>query len=117
MPSASEAAKKRSKSGPPTLTGSDVRGTMLNLSIVSVEEAPEGWESPLVLTFKPPVKSLQSERGTIEKMGLNQTNTKTLVRLFGDDFTKWARKKITLGKVSANNPKTGKATSGLRVMG
>lgn len=112
----SESGKQRSKSGPPTLSASDFAGESIKLTIVEAEVAPEGWTAPSKLTFKPAVKSLDKARGQITILGVNQTNNKTLIEKFGDEYDDWPGKKITLVKVGTTNPKTNKPTLGLRVL-
>lgn len=119
MQSASEIVKKHSKSGPPTLTGSDLnaRTNTITITLLKVEPSPDGWTAPFKVTFKPPIKSVQPGRGEVSVWGINKTNTKALIEKYGDNYEDWEGKRITLGKVSANNPTTNKPTWGLRVMG
>lgn len=116
MPSATEATKKHSTAGPPTLTGSDVKGQTLAVTFTKVEESPEGWTAPLKAEFKPAVKSVQKDRGEITVIGLNKTNVKVLAGMFGDDYEKWSNKKVTFLKMPTNNPSTNQQTWGLRVI-
>lgn len=117
MSDASEILSRRKSSGPPTLTGSDIKGMSVKITVVSAEESPTEWTAPIKVTFKPPVKSTDKTRGEINTIGLNKTNCKALIERFGPDTDKWKGKSFVLGKLTVNNPKTNNPTFGLRVMG
>lgn len=115
MPNASEILSRRKTSGPPTLTGSDVSTSVLTVTIVSAEESPPEWTAPIIVEFKPPVKSTDKTRGEINRLGLNKTNCKALIEKLGTDLSEWGGKKVQFVRVSTNNPQTKQQTWGLRV--
>jgi hypothetical protein len=47
--------------------------------------------------------------------GLNATNLQHLIDKIGDDTDKWPGKKLTMQKVKANNPQTGKLVDSIRI--
>ena len=115
MRSANEAVDAKRKAGPPTLTGSDVSGPLLKLTLTAVEEAGEGINAVYKTTFKPPVKSKDKTRGTMDVFFLNLTNSRMMIKLHGDKPEKWIGKKITVVKTPVRNPQSGQDTAGLRI--
>lgn len=114
--SITQSINDHSKSGPPSLTGSDVRSDITKITITDAELTGPEFNSPLKLTFKPKIKSVQPERGEIETYYPNKTSTKSIVKMFGDNEKKLAGKSLKLVRLPRTNPTTGKQTMGLQVM-
>ena len=115
MRSANEAVDAKKQAGPPTLTGSDVAGPLLKLTLTAVEEAGEGINAVYKTTFKPSVKSKHKARGLIDVFFLNLTNSRMMIKLHGEHPEKWVGKKITVIKTPVRNPQSGQDTAGLRI--
>lgn len=90
------------------LKGSMVKGAEVKIRLLSVVEAPEEWNSPLVAHIEP----------TLECGGfaLNRTNIKKLAELIDDDYDFWGGHDVTLKKVAVTNPSTNKDAWGLEVV-
>jgi|SRR5713226_233600 hypothetical protein len=100
---------KRSN-GPALLNGSDVPvGTKsINITVAAIRESPEGFGAPAIIDFKTP---LHGKSG----WAVNKTNMKAIIKVFGDDETKLAGKKIKLEIISVRNPQTGDIVPSLAV--
>ena len=53
--------------------------------------------------------------GYEQPLGLNKTNLKMLVELFGDETEAWKGKAIRMRKETANNPQTGQVVDTIRI--
>lgn len=111
MPSATETAKRRGGgSGANLLHGSDLpeKQRSIEVRISGAREAPANFNSCLILD----IEEVLDGRGAFP---LNQTNTKTLSDMLGDNYDEWGGSLVTLTKVAQRNPQTGEQTWGLAV--
>lgn len=110
------AVESHRKAGPPSLTGSDVKSDITKITITAVELTGPEMNSPLKVEFKPPIKSIQPERGTISTYYPNLSSTRSLIKMYGDEERKLIGKSIRLLRIPRINPQTHQQTMGLQVM-
>lgn len=106
-----ELLDKRAKGqGGALLHGSDIPpGTKsVTITVVAARESPDGFEAPIILDFKPPINGKSS-------WAVNKSNSKMLMKLFGDDEKTLVGRKIRLEVVSVRNPKSGEIVRSLAV--
>ena len=112
----SQQINDHSKSGPPSLTGSDVKSDITKIQVLEVFETGAEFNSPFGLKFKPKIKSVQPERGELDTYYPNKTSAKSIVKMFGADSRKLIGKTLKLVRIPRTNPTTNKQTMGLQVM-
>lgn len=112
MPSATEAAKERSKGSSNLLRASDLpaKTRELTVKVKEARKAPDGFGSPLILDLDGEVVPGKSA------IPLNITNTRALAELLGDDYSEWEGASVTVTRVPTRNPQDGTNTWGLRVV-
>src|SRR5215471_13103537 len=82
----------------------------VTVPVAGIRDSPEGFKAPAIMDFEKPVFGKSS-------MVINKTNTKKLIKLYGDDETKLIGKKIKLEVIKVHNPQTGELVSSLAVAG
>jgi hypothetical protein len=80
----------------------------VNIVVAALRPSPEEFNAPALIDLKTPVfgKSIWP---------VNKSNLKALMRLFGDDETKLAGKRIKLEVIMVRNPQTGEVVPSLAV--
>jgi len=109
MASARAAIAGKGSQGGALLKGSSLPAKIMELviKVTAVREAPEEWDSALILDFE--------TQHDCEALALNKTNTRALIGFLGDDFDQWEGATVTLEKFKTRNPKTSQLTWGLLV--
>jgi hypothetical protein len=92
------------------LKGSDVPNGTKTVTIVVQEmrEAPEDFNAPVIIVFEKPVFGKKG-------WAVNRTNSKQIIKHFGEDTSKLVGKKIKLELISVRNPQTGEIVPSLAV--
>jgi hypothetical protein len=92
------------------LNGSDVPAGTKSITIVvaAIRESPEGFGAPAIIDLKTPIYGKSA-------WGVNKTNLKELIKLFGEDEQKLVGKKVKLEVISVRNPQTGEIVPSLAV--
>jgi len=101
---------RRSGQAGALLKGSDVPAgtTTITIVIEEVRKAPEGFNAPVILVLKKPIYGKSA-------WAANQTNSKMLRKLFGDNVEKLIGKKVKLVIITVQNPQTGEMVRSLAV--
>ncbi len=92
------------------LNGSDVPAGTKSITIVvaGIRESPEGFGAPAIIDLKTPMCGKSA-------WGVNKTNLRALIKLFGEDEQKLLGKKVKLEVISVRNPQSGEIVSSLTV--
>ena len=110
------ALDKHKKAGPPSLTGSDVNSDVTKITVIGVEETNPEFNSPIKITFKPQMQSVDPKRGKIDTFYPNKSSVKSLIKMYGDDERNLIGETLKLVRIPRVNPTTGENTFGLQVM-
>jgi hypothetical protein len=92
------------------LNGSDVPAGTKSITIVvaGLRESPEGFGAPAIIDLTTPMYGKSA-------WGVNKTNLKALIKLFGEDEQTLPGKKVMLDVISVRNPQSGEIVPGLAV--
>jgi hypothetical protein len=92
------------------LNGSDVPAGTKSITIVvaGIRESPEGFGAPAIIDLKTPMCGKSA-------WGVNKTNLRALIKLFGEDDQKLLGKKVKLEVISVRNPQSGEIVPSLAV--
>ena len=103
-------SKRGNGQAAPLLNGSDVPAGTKSITIVvaAVREAPEGFSAPVIIDLAKPVCGKAA-------WAVNKTNTKVILKQFGEDTASLVGKKIKLELISVRNPQTGDIVPSLAV--
>jgi len=103
-------AKRGNGQAAPLLNGSDVpAGTKsIAITVAGIRESPEGFSAPAIIDLAKPAFGKSA-------WAVNKTNTKAILKHFGEDAASLVGKKIKLDLISVRNPQTGDIVSSLAV--
>ena len=103
-------SKRGNGQAAPLLNGSDVpTGTKsITITVAAIRESPEGFSAPVIIDLAKPVYGKAA-------WAVNKTNTKVIVKQFGEDTASLVGKKIKLELISVRNPQTGEIVPSLAV--
>jgi hypothetical protein len=92
------------------LKGSDVPAGTKSITIVvaGIRESPEGFGAPAIIDLKTPMCGKSA-------WGVNKTNLRALIKLFGEDEQRLLGKRVKLEVTSVRNPQSGEIVPSLAV--